>query len=178
MNQAIRAILQSIKSENEQVQNEGLLQICLILEMNTYHLGASDRLSQYDNLLPRDLLLINLDKNDQYEIIDYLRELALSSDGLIGKVLWPMGKAIPSVGIESLLILIQKYSNKLDDDKSYQALISLENFLLFDDEGILSADIKNHLQQREITAFLLSKSLSDDPRLAEIAKRILEKVNL
>jgi hypothetical protein len=178
MNQTVNDILQRVKSGDECVQSESLLQISLILEINTYCLEISDRINQYGNLLTRDLLLINLNKDEQNEVINYLKELALSSDDFIGKFLWLIGKAIPSIGIEPLLILIQRYSNKLDDYESYQALISLDNFLLFDDEGILNEDIKNHLQQRDITPFLLSKSLSDDPRLAMLAKRILEELNL
>lgn len=178
MNQKVNEILQRVKSGDECAQNESLLQISLILEMNTYCLEISDRINQYGNLLARDLLLIHLNKDEQKEIIDYLRELAINSNSLIGKVLWPIGKAIPSIGIESLLVLIQKYSNRLDNSESYQALISLDNFLLFDDEGILNIDIKNHLQERDVTPFLLSKILSDDPRLAMLAKRILEELNL
>jgi hypothetical protein len=165
-------LLKDISSADQKVQDEAVLNLALLLEK---HSSRPDSQSNYELVLPAYLHLVILSEDDQKKIIDVLSGL-LRSEKLSPRMLWALGKTTLREALPPLLKFIYYHADEVDDATVWQALASIENFLVFREDGrldnqVLSALIANNPIQP--LARIAKRGNSD---LKSITQRIMSKL--
>ncbi len=162
MNHLINELFVNIKSDDEGVRSNAITDISFILEINSWQLPLDKRMSKYESLIKQELININLTKSEEAEIVEFLQREITDSNKSTSSLLFTIGKASSKTGLIPLLDIIQNYSSEFNTNESYQALVSLERLLFWDDNGIdnygLSDEEKrNIISQTNPTPFIESK---------------------
>ncbi|MEH2292110.1 hypothetical protein [Nostoc sp.] len=162
MNHLINEIFVNIKSDDEHICSNAITDISFILEIYSWQLPQDKRRSRYESLIKQELIDINLTENEESEIVEFLQRQIIDSNKFTSSLLFTIGKTSSKTGLVPLLDIIQNYSSEFDTNESYQALVSLERLLFWDDNGIenfgLSDEQKrNIISQTNPTPFIESK---------------------
>lgn len=162
MNHLINELFVNIKSDDEGVRSNAITDISFILEINSWQLPLDKRMSKYESLIKQELININLTKSEEAEIVEFLQREITDSNKSTSSLLFTIGKASSKTGLIPLLDIIQNSSSEFNTNESYQALVSLERLLFWDDNGIdnygLSDEEKrNIISQTNPTPFIESK---------------------
>lgn len=162
MNHLINELFKKIKSDDEHIRSNAITDISLVLEMNSWQLPLEKRMSRYRILIKEELININLSQSEEAEIIEFLQKEIIDLNKSTYSLLFTIGKASSSTGLAPLLDIIKNYSGGFNANESYQALVSLERLLFWDDNGIndyqLSDEKKrNLLYQSNPIPFIESK---------------------
>ncbi len=162
MNHLINELFVNIKSDDERVRSNAITDISFILEINSWQLPLDKRMSRYESLIKQELININLTESEEAEIVEFLQREITDSNKSTSSLLFTIGKASSKTGLLPLLDIIQNYSSEFNTNESYQALVSLERLLFWDDNGIdnygLSDEEKrNIISQTNPTPFIESK---------------------
>ena len=169
MDKVLQPVFDKILSESKDLRQEGITQLADLLSKNNKvnYVGPN-----YSHFLPPELLSLKLGVSEQREIVVNLEKLIMINPNA-SSLFWVMGKAKPIVAIGPLLNLINMYSDELNDETAYQALIALENCLVDSDERELSTII-GQFRANPPDRFFQKIKFSSDVRLDDIATRILE----
>jgi hypothetical protein len=170
---ALEKLLKDVSSSSAEAQAEAIFQLAMLLEKNT---RPSDEAGFYESILPPGLLSLTLDTDKQREVLTRLRP-SLQSAEASPSIIWALGKASPEAGTPFLLAFLGERSRSLSDEVAYQAVIVLENFLAVDAEGKLPPAIAREFREKNPASFLTEKSRSADTRLAEQARKVLQRIN-
>ena len=174
MQKVITLVLEKIEAEEDQIDRESIFQIAMLLEKSNTITNET-----YISLLPPELLSVTLNDREQQEIVKLLSTLT-PNNSTNSLLFWTLGKAKPKFGIAPLLSLIHRFSNKFDDEAAYQAVIALDNFLIFNKfkESKMMPEIVQSLKENDPRPFLYKVVNSNNFRLAEISQALLKKLEL
>ncbi|MGD2184437.1 hypothetical protein [Lusitaniella coriacea] len=139
MNKAIRDILDKIEQGTGKERERAILEIALIIEMNTLTLPEQTRIGRYELSLPWNFLFIRLDFHEQVEIAKKLSQIFIESDDILHGILWALGKTDRGVGLYPLTNIIFSRSEDFDTQGYHQAFLSLDNCLSHFDETELES---------------------------------------
>jgi hypothetical protein len=170
----LQGLLESAISEDRATQDESILEIAMLLEKSTLMISGGTTSFPYESVLSPFWLAIKLDETDQKAIVEGLTAF-ISSDRRIASMLWALGKSLPTIGINPLLTLLHDYADEFTDEELYQALITLDNFLI-SDKGTLIPEIAGPIRHNNPLSSLQKMTGSRDPRLAKLARRVIENL--
>ncbi|MBD2593639.1 hypothetical protein H6G74_04755 [Nostoc spongiaeforme FACHB-130] len=190
MNHLINELFKKIKSDDERIRSNAITDISLVLEMNSWQLPLEKRMSRYRILIKEELININLSQSEEAEIIEFLQKEITEFNKSTYSLLFTIGQASSSTGLAPLLDIIKNYSGGFNANESYQALVSLERLLFWDDNGIndyqLSDEKKRNLiYQSNPIPFIKSKLVwalnnsnsAHSSGLYDTAKRLLDALS-
>lgn len=169
MKKEIHDLILCCDSEDSDAKGIAITKLALLLEINARISNMTiycHKPEDYKCFLDDDLITIRLDPEEESEIVNELIKRIMARDTFSCSMLWAIGKAMPKAGLDKLLQTIKALKNDFDNEESYQSIIALENFM--------DCDVKTNLaKDKEIMDFLENKVKSQDKRLSECAKRVL-----
>jgi hypothetical protein len=154
MQQAIEQLMESVESTNGDAENPDILNLGLLLEMNSYSGNRSDL--EKGSLLPASLQNVLLSKNEQTEIVSRLARLIQNSNNAKRKhFFWVFSKASPQVAFMPLVRIITELYISFDPETSYQALSALDHHIFQDHDEMMLANHSHELKNSAILEFLV-----------------------
>ena len=157
MNHLINELFVNIKSDDERVRSNAVTDISFILEINSWQLPLDERLSRYDSLIKQELITINLTESEEAEIVEFLKREITDSNRTKSSLLFTIGKSSSKIGLLALLDIIENYSSEFNPNESYQALVSLERILFWNNYGLSNQEKRNLITEINPTPFIESK---------------------
>ncbi len=115
---------------NSDEYNDVIRYIGLVLEKHTFN---ASNISQYNTLLPINLVDLELDKQEQYVCVYNLWAVARCK-GITHGIIWAIGKANWTISLEFIIDLIQ---NITPDNGTlvHQSLMSFDGIIVHDNES-------------------------------------------
>lgn len=133
MNHLIYELFEKTKSEEEKVSSNAVTDLCCILEMKSWHMSKDTRISRFGGLVSQAVIDIEIDEDDEVEIVKKLHNEIVSGNKLTYSMLFALGKASCKVGLKPLIDIIEQHLDRFNENEVYQALISLERLLFFNE---------------------------------------------
>lgn len=169
MNRALDELLQLAGSDDLSIQREAIFQLSLLLQRSNTR-GIPD--TAYRGLLAPNLMQMKLTESEQRKVVAKFRVLINSPERTTG-ILSAIGRASPRIGIEPLLSVIREHWTEFDDETAYQAVIALDNFLVYGDRVQFIPEVTRELREQSPLPFLQKSSTSKERRLREHSQRLL-----
>lgn len=180
MNHLIHELFVKIKSDDKHIRGNAITDISFVLEMNSWQLPLEERMSKYDIYIEQELININLSQSEEAEIVEFLQREIINLNKSTSSLLFTIGKASSKTALIPLLDIIQNYSCDFDENDFYQALVSLERLLFWDDYGLSDEEKRNIISQTNPTPIIEGKLALDNPSLPyssglrDTAERLLD----
>lgn len=162
MNYLVYQLFDKAKSENEKVSNNAVTDLCCILEMNTWNLPKDKSLSKYGGLVSQDVIELEINKHDEVEIVEFIHNEIVNGNKLTSNLLFAMGQASCEVAIMPLIDVIKKHLDRFDENEVYQAFISLERLLFFN-ESLSPEEEREIISNTKLLSVISRKILSFEP---------------
>lgn len=183
MNSAVLEVMSRLKSGDTDTRSNAVTDLALLLEMHSWELDYEQRISRYETLLSGNLIGVNLNKQEQEEVIDFMKALVLNQDSLSSSLIWAIGKSTPSVGLGSTLEIIDHRFHRFSDEELYQLIIALGNFLCTDDTDLSGGQNRQAIFLSNLVPFLAevvsinSNEQDSSRRLKEAAQGLLDVIS-
>lgn len=162
MNHLIYELFNKARSENEKVSSNAITDLCCILEMNTWGLSKDKKITRYGGLVSQAVIEIEIDKDDEAEIVDFIHHEITNGNKFTSNLLFAMGQSSSKVALEPLIDVIVQYLDRFNENEFYQALISLERLLFFN-ESLSVDEEKVILTKTNLLSIISKKILSFQP---------------
>lgn len=171
MNPIVADLLQKAASENRDVQEEGILQIAMLIEKFSQ---PGDLHEAYQEIMPKDLLRVSLSVAELNELIQELAIL-LNSPKMTPSMLWALGKSSSHTALELLLTWLHRQS-VFTEDASWQVLVAIDNFVTLDEDGKLNPKTRSAIHQFDTVEVLQLLIRSDTPKVRTLAERLIARI--
>jgi len=174
MAEVLSNLLDRITSREDEIRQEAVFQLALLLERSQEGVSSED--SYYVSNLPPELL-IRLDEQQQAEVVRVLSNAIVLEKTGRASLFWLIGKVSPPIGITSLLGLIVTNWKNYDEETIYQALIAIENYMMYCiRDSTIGSVVVQSVQNNDPTPTLQELVKTDNARYSEIAGRVLDFV--
>jgi hypothetical protein len=154
MDHSLQEIISQVKPGNSEVRSGAITDLALLLEMQAYELSYDQRISRYSAFLGDSLVKLTLNKQDQRELVDFIKTLILNQDELNSSLIWAIGKCTPDVGLTPILEIVDHQPLNFDDKELYQLTIALGNLLFFNDSNSFEEEDKQMIARSNLISFL------------------------
>ena len=172
MDMALENLLKELTSGNKKRRDEAVLCLAMLLEK---HSSRPDKQSNYELILPASLHSLSLSSEDQQAIIERLGDL-IESKEMLPSMLWALGKTTNSAAVLPLLRFINQHFQEADDDAIWQALIAIENFLVFDSNNQLRDEVVDYLNTENPLRSFTEIGKRQNPDIVKLSNRVITKV--
>lgn len=162
MNEKIVELIEQIKSCDEKVRRNTIIDIAFILDMHSLKLSRDERFEQFEGMLPLDLIEFFLNETELSEIVVYLQEEIEAKNKEIGSLASVIGSTSAHTGLLPLATVIKNCIENFNLDDLNQVLIALEKLLFFDD-SLSDAEKKDVVLKNELMSKISTKILSEIP---------------
>jgi|GEM_PF-4258113 len=182
MNNLINQLFIRAKSEDQKVSSDAITALCCILEIKSWNLSKNKRYGRYSTYLSADIIELEIiDEQDEIAIIEFLCTEVLKDNQCKSSILFAIGKATCKVALRPLIDKIEKQIDRFSENEVYQAFVSLERLLFFD-ESLPAKDAKEIIKQtnliKVISIKILSCKISLHSDLESTSLRLLARLNL
>lgn len=175
MRPEIEKLIEMVRSSDIKIQQEGLYELSVVLEINTFGKWEGYRLQQ---LIPWNLRLIVLNEKEQEEIAEQLSQIYINHNKnwinsenpkLITSILWVLGKIEGKAALVPL-INIFKQCRTTFTEKDFSAFFRSWGDCFWE----IDAETKLLLETTNFIYFLEIECTSKDPNLSQWSKKYLE----
>ena len=158
MDNLIYQIFEKTKSKDEKVSSNAVTDLCCILEINSWHMSEDMRASRFGGLVSQAVIDVEIDEHHEVEIVNFLYSEIVNGNKLISSMLFTLGQASSKTALRPLINIIEQRLDKFTENEFYQALVSLERLLFFD-ESLSLEEEKNIIAKTNLLSLISMKIL-------------------
>lgn len=171
---ALSDLFSRLESSDFDEREHALFQIALLLQRS----GRADAAGQLPDVaaenLPRTLLRIRLEPEDQRQIVDGLSLMIAKRHESRATALWVLGEVSAEVAWEPALAILSACGSALDTEAASQACRALRRFLRSD--AVTDGRAESGIAEHNIAALLRHWAAHRDERLASAAQALVMRL--
>ena len=162
MNPIIKNLFRTVELAEEQNSADAINALCCLLEKTSWNLSLEDSQSKYETYIPQEVIELEIEQQEEEQIVSFFQEQISKNHRYSPSILFSMGKASYRIAFKPLVNTIKQNLDRFEENEVYQAIISLERILFFD-EDVNYEDSKKIFEESKLLNHLSRKLLSLEP---------------